>query len=389
MGDSRNSQSMGKISAELVSRRDFLKTASAAALGAGAFGLGAGFGRLQAEEQLAVNSLPASVLGRTGLKVTKISFGGVLITEPPLLIRVIDQGINLIHTAPAYQNGRSMEAFGKVFKNKGLRDKVVLALKERPENIDSCLKVLNTDYVDILVPPMTSLAEISDPSVPDNFEKARKAGKARFMGWAGHNNTTEIFDRGRELGYYDVTLMSYANIRNASFLEAARKAREAGIGIFTMKGQPKRNADGSTAEEAATFTSLCSSMVNHQHAHSVLASMGSFQSVDFYRGMLETKLGCRNRTLEDRYWAQQEGNYCSMCGNCEKVCPFSENIPRILRYRMYYKDYGLKDYARAKYAALNFSSSQLTSQDLECCESVCSRRLPLRSMLDEAHRLLS
>jgi len=386
MPDSRERIRSEKANAYFLSRRNFLKTAPAAVIGTA---LGANSEVLKATEPLTVNGLPASVLGRTGLKVTKISFGGVLITEPQLLMRVIDRGINLVHISPGYQNGRSLEAFGKAFKKKGLRDKVVLALKERPERIDRSLKVLNTDYADILVPPMTSLEEISDPAVPESFEKVRKAGKAGYLGWAGHNNTTEIFDRGRELGYYDVTLMSYANIKSPSFLQAAKKARQAGIGIFTMKGLPKRNAVGETEEEVAIVTSLCSSMVNEQYAHSVLASMGSFQSVEFYRGLLETKLGYRNSRLEDRYWAGQNGSYCAMCGACEKVCPRAGKMTRILRYRMYYKDYGLADYARARYAALNIGSRPLTDRDLELCESVCSRGLPIRRMVAEAHSLLA
>ena len=238
------------------------------------------------------------MLGRTGLEVTKISFGGVLAIDPALVVRVVDAGINLIHTSPGYQNGRSMEAFGKALKRNGLRQKVVLALKERPENIDRCLKVLNTDYVDILVPPLNSLKDISDTAIPEEFEKVKKAGKAGFMGWAGHNNTTEIFRKGTEVGWFDVTLMSYANINDPSFLKAAREANQAGMGIFTMKGLPKRNAAGATEEEAATFTSLCSSMVNRQYAHSVLASFGSYQSIDFFRNMLETKLSFHDPALE-------------------------------------------------------------------------------------------
>ncbi|HUU26654.1 MAG TPA: aldo/keto reductase [archaeon] len=371
-----------------INRRDFLKTSSMAAFAAAA-GIGAGFsGAFGAEERITVNGLAGTVLGRTGLKVTKVSFGGMLISEPPVLLRVIEQGIKLVHTAPGYTNGRSMEAFGQTFKTKGVREKVVFALKERPENLDACLKALNTDYVDILVPPLHSLGEINDPSIPGNFEKAKKAGKCGFMGFSCHSDMTNVLNRARELGYFDVTLMSYSNADNAEFVAAAKAANKAGIGIMTMKGLPKniaRKADGFDIDTAAA---LCGAMVGPKHAHTVLASMSSFQMVDNYREVLETKLGYRSRMLEDRYWAAQKGNYCSMCGTCTGVCPAGASIPRILRYRMYYKDYGLTDYARAKYAALDPDSKHLSRLDIERCESICSRRLPLGSMLEEAHSLL-
>ncbi|MFH1070462.1 MAG: aldo/keto reductase, partial [Candidatus Glassbacteria bacterium] len=137
---------------KMLSRREFIRTAAAAAALPAV-----GASLVRAAQDVTINGLPASVLGRTGLKVTRISLGGVLVTEPSLLVKVIDQGINFIHTAPGYTNGRSLEAFGKAFRDKGLRQKVVLAIKERPEAIDSCLKTLGTDYIDILVPPLTSL----------------------------------------------------------------------------------------------------------------------------------------------------------------------------------------------------------------------------------------
>jgi predicted aldo/keto reductase-like oxidoreductase len=372
-----------------LNRRDFLRKASMAAVGVAA-GMSAGVGSqaFAAEEALAVNGLPAAVFGRTGLKVTKISFGGILITEPPVLARAIDQGINLIHTAPGYQNGRSMEAFGKVMKTH--RKKVVLALKVRPENLDSALKELNTDYVDILVPPMHSVGAIQDPSIPENFAKAKKAGKCGFMGFACHSHMADVLNKARELGYYDATLMSYGRSDSPEFLDAAKRAKEAGIGIMTMKGLPKRASTGLTPEEMKTVTSLCTSMVGSKHAHTVLASMGSFQAVGSYLDILQTKLGFHNPSLEQRYWADQQGKYCSNCGNCSMVCPSGEEISRIVRYRMYYKDYGLTDYARACYAELKPRTDPASLlENCKLCERVCSRGLPLAEMVREAHVLLS
>ncbi len=371
-----------------VSRREFLRRSTAAAAAA-ALGSAAVLPLAAAESPLTVNGLPASILGRTGLKVTKISLGGAIATDPRLLLHLIDQGINLVHTAPNYENGRSIEAFGKAFKVKGYRNKVVLALKETPDKIDACLKALNTDHVDIVVPPLTSLEEISNPSIPESFRKAKEAGKIRFLGWAGHANTTEMFEKAIALGWFDVTLMSYANIKDPAFLATARKANQAGIGIFTMKGLPKRNADGSDPELAGTVATLCKAMLEEQYAHSVLASMSTFQSVDFFRGLMEKNFGLRNRVLEDRYWAMQTGQYCAMCGSCEKVCPEARQYVRAIRYRMYEQDYGLKEYARAQYAALGEAARNPDPAKVARCESVCKRSLPIGRMLEEARVRLS
>ena len=107
----------------------------------------------------------------------------------------------------------------------------------------------------------------------------------------GHKNTTEVFRKGTELGYFDVTLMGYANINNPEFLQAAKDANEAGIGIFTMKGLPKRFSAELSDEDKATITSLCGSMLGRQYAHSVCASMSNFQAIEFLYRHAENQAG--------------------------------------------------------------------------------------------------
>ncbi len=82
------------------------------------------------------------------------------------LSRTIEEGINFIDTAPVYGRGHSEKLIGKFLKEKGLREKIVLATKlglswekkkiyhnlkrERMwEEIDESRKRLQTDYIDL------------------------------------------------------------------------------------------------------------------------------------------------------------------------------------------------------------------------------------------------
>ena len=76
-----------------LSRRDFLKLAVAGT--AGAVGLSGSLGSLPAEE----THLPFRTLGRTGLKVTTVGFGAILLSEPELIRAAFDRGINYVDTA--------------------------------------------------------------------------------------------------------------------------------------------------------------------------------------------------------------------------------------------------------------------------------------------------
>ena len=368
-------------------RREFIKRTSLAAVGA-AVGLGTGSLYGQGSEQLTVNGLPGAVLGRTGLKVTSISFGGIMITEPRVLLRAIDQGINLAHLAPGYQDHRSLEAFGKALKNRR-REDVIIAIKEWPEKIDASLKALGTDYVDILVPPIQEIELVDDPAYQENFEKAREAGKVRFKGYACHKSMTEILNATRLNSSYDAVLISYANADDPGFLAAAKAANQAGIGIMTMKGMPEKISLNSEKPDIETCAALCTAMVKRQYAHTILASMGSFQVVDRFVDIMRTRLSCFNPELERRFWASRKGRYCSMCGNCAGACPAGVEITRILRYRMYYRDYDLRDYARNCYSRLSDQCNSSACTECGRCEAICTRNLPIREMVRQAHSTLA
>ena len=99
------------------------------------------------------------ILGKTGLKVSELAFGAIQITRIDQkdaidLIRfAYDSGINLIDTANSYFN--SEEILGEALK--GIREKVYIISKSEKrdkknflQDLDTSLKRLKTDYIDIL-----------------------------------------------------------------------------------------------------------------------------------------------------------------------------------------------------------------------------------------------
>ena len=132
-------------------------------------------------------------LGKTGLKVSALSFGVMRLTEPAVLFEAIEMGINFFDTAHVYQRGNNEIMLGKALKQSG-RNKVLIATKIIPfhklrkayalnsksameKMLDKSLKRLQTDYVDVLF-----LHAIKDPAWPANndmlnfLDNAKKAG---------------------------------------------------------------------------------------------------------------------------------------------------------------------------------------------------------------------
>ena len=114
-----------------INRREFIK---AGVCGGAAAALGlTGLSEITegASMTLAENPLPVyRTLGRTGLKITVVSFGAMLTPESEVIRAGLDRGINYIDTARRYMNGKNEGIVAQAIK--GRREKVYLATKTRP-----------------------------------------------------------------------------------------------------------------------------------------------------------------------------------------------------------------------------------------------------------------
>jgi len=97
-------------------------------------------------------------LGKTGLKISRLGFGGIPIQRVDAAVTkelakdMIEKGINYIDTARGYTVSESY--IGEALE--GIRDKFVLATKSMARtkeamaaDIETSLKNLRTDYIDL------------------------------------------------------------------------------------------------------------------------------------------------------------------------------------------------------------------------------------------------
>jgi len=146
-------------------------------------------------------------LGKSGLRVSKLCIGTMVgfisqnYEEAKRVIEFgIDNGINFIDTADCY--GESEEVVGKILKETGKRDKVILAtkfgwymgegandygasLKHIIESCEASLKRLKTDYIDLYI------VHVVDANTPMEetlyaLDKLVRDGKVRYIGTSKH-----------------------------------------------------------------------------------------------------------------------------------------------------------------------------------------------------------
>ncbi|MBD3183815.1 hypothetical protein GF312_16140 [Candidatus Poribacteria bacterium] len=142
-------------------------------------------------------NLPQIVLGRTGLKVTRLGIGGAYCESADIYRTAIDCGINYIDTARTYKDGDDEKVIGQAIK--GQRDKLILASKTTKRDADGAraeleisLELLGIDYIDIYqlhhlnTQPEREQA-LGSGGALEAVQKARDEGLVRFIGVTGHD----------------------------------------------------------------------------------------------------------------------------------------------------------------------------------------------------------
>jgi len=236
-------------------RRDFIKKASAAA--ALTFMMDWVMG--QAESDRLGDILPQRQLIRNGEKVTAFSLGGyhLGLTDVPseaqqMIERSLELGIRFFDNARGYNKGRSEEYMGKFLTPK-YREDIFLMTKAPAKTgdgvrkmLDESLKALNTDYVDLWqIHALGSPEDVDErinAGVLDAFLEAKEKGKAKYIGFTGHQNpvmVTHFLDfldkRGIELDTCQMPL----NVCDPSFESFEKNALPALLereyGVIAMK----------------------------------------------------------------------------------------------------------------------------------------------------------
>ena len=211
-----------------------------------------------------MDTLPKSILGRTGLTVTKLGYGAMELRgtdhfprlsakeASTILNCVLDNGINYLDTSPDY--GYSEQLIGDRITHR--RSEFYLASKcgcpvEEPEvphdqrkphdfsranvraGVEQSLRRMKTDYLDIVqfhVSP--SRAELEENDSVAELLKLKEAGKVRFIGMSG---TIPHLEDQIAMDVFDVFQIPYSVVER-EHEDLIHKAAQRGAGIVIRGG---------------------------------------------------------------------------------------------------------------------------------------------------------
>jgi aryl-alcohol dehydrogenase-like predicted oxidoreductase len=189
------------------------------------------------------------VLGKTGMNVTVLGYGGAEIgyrgvpeeTVDRLINGALDAGLNVIDTAECYID--SEEKIGKVASKR--RNEYFLFTKcghdkdgdhwntkKMAEQIDRSLKRLQTDRVDLLQLHSCTEQQLRKGEVIEVVQRARDAGKTRFIGYSGDSHAAVY---AIQSGVFD-TLQISVSIADQEAIELVLPSAKAkGMGVIAKR----------------------------------------------------------------------------------------------------------------------------------------------------------
>jgi predicted aldo/keto reductase-like oxidoreductase len=355
-------------------------------------------------------------IGKTGLKMSDISYGTGKLPSPSMVLRAIDRGINYFDTAPDY--GPSEKYIGEAM-DRIQRDKIILASKmckpigypghlpfgtkkkDYKASVEASLMRLRTDYLDFcFVHAMGEMSKqkeeekkrLLDEEMLSAVADLKKEGKIRFLAVSSHGpqNMEDLMMEAVQSGHYDLIMMAFNFMKFPRIPEVMKEAHVRGVGVIAMKtlaGAKDMQMEPKGEEFAPAVFKW---VLKHPEVNGLVITIRTVDELDLYLRASGQAMTSADQDILDRYARRYDRQYCRTgCGDCEEFCPRGVQIATAMRYQMYFKEYGMERRAMEGYAGLHTNAGPCLACEDPVCVKACTYKLPVRELLCEAHQTLS
>ena len=325
-----------------------------------------------------------TVLGKTGLKISRMGFGGIPIQRidaegtKGLMHQLRDAGVNYIDTARGYTV--SEEYLGYALE--GIREDFVLATKSMSRtreamaaDIETSLKNLRTHYIDLYQIHNATPEQLLQVAAPggalEALQEAKTAGKIGHIGVTAHSLDT--FRMALDMDWVETIMFPYNIVENQG-QELIHACAEKSIGFICMKPL----AGGAIEDATLALRYVCANpdvtvvipgMADPKELEQNLAAVSDTSP-------LTAEEQAKFQQVRDTLGTQ----FCRRCNYCQP-CTAGISISSCFLFDGYLQRYGLADWAKTRYAAMGTHASDCVG--CGACEERCPYHLPIRDMLQK------
>ena len=326
-----------------------------------------------------------NILGKTGLKVSFMGFGGIPIQRidaagtRKLMDQMVEAGVNYIDTARGYTVSESFLGEALV----GIRDKFVLATKSMSRtkeamaaDIDISLNNLKTGYIDLYQvhnPSIQQLQQVvAEGGALEALMEAKAAGKIGHIGLTAHS--LEVFEMALSMDWVETIMFPY-NIVETQGEKLIAQCTQKNIGFICMKPL----AGGAIEDATLAMRFICA----NENVSVVIPGMAEPKELDQNLAAVndESPLSPAENAKILTIRKDLGTQFCRRCNYCAP-CSEGISIPSVFLFEGYLSRYGLGGWAKDRYGAMAKHASDCVGCGV--CETRCPYNLPIRQMLKVA-----
>ena len=366
-------------------------------------------------------------LGRTNYMVSEIGLGcasgslshqlGPFLFEKWLHERgevankLLDLGGNFISTSTFYHN--TIELITKGLK--GREDEYYFAIGIIPSGkkkilnyFDKARGDMNRDVIDLVFSHGSGNEE--------GFEvlhKLKDEGKIKWVGMSSHDpREHEWAIRNNYIDWMHIPYNRLSRIKQGTadipgverILRLAREKDIGTIGIKPLTGNfipywAKQDSNTEVQEimrrlknygPQNLYQAMLRWNLQNPNLNACAVGMDTVQQVVENVEAVKTRnLTAVQQELLEQYAGLADKDYCRMCETCTPHCPKEIPVPDILRFKMYYQNYGWGSHAQDLYNELPENKKAGNCDNCGSCEEHCPNGLAIAEKLYEAHNILN
>ncbi len=332
--------------------------------------------------------MKAKVLGKTGITVSEIGFGGIPIIpldfeHAAQIVRLcFEKGITFFDTANIY--GDSEKKIGLALSD--VRDKIVLASKTLERDAQSAhthvnlsLKNLNTEVIDLYqlhnISKKEDMEKILDKGgALEGLNQAKSEGKINHIGFSSHDIRT-----AKELcqtGLFSTIQFPFNFIEMEPADDLFKVAKEQNMGIIGMKP-----LGGGLLEKAR----LCFGFLQNYPDVIPIPGIATSEEADEIVNLYKSPQPLENSDIQEieKIRTQLGKRFCHRCGYC-MPCEQGVNITEALSFRPMLRRLTTP-------IATIISEAAIKSVDncIECdeCLDKCPYTLPIPDLIRENQKM--
>jgi len=337
----------------------------------------------------AANGLEYRILGKTGLKVTSVGFGCMITSDPSVISKAVDLGVNYFDTARGYQHGNNERMVGAALGDR--RKSVFVSTKSEAEDkksaladLDTSLQELRTDYLDIWYLHSKDEPESLNAGLLEAVQFAKAQGKARFVGLSTHSAETMV-PAAIKTGVLDVVLITYNYTMGSRLDPVIGAAEKAGLGVVAMKVM----AHGKKDLKPGVGPAALKWVLKNKGVRTTIPSMVDMDQLDQNFRTMSSAFSPADQAVLTACLDQLAPVYCRMCGNCRGMCPRGLPVADMLRYLTYADGYGQFALGRERFQGLPEDIRNVRCADCGTCIVDCPNGVQVSRRLGKAQALFA